>query len=369
MAGMKPSRIPHPHDVLALFTTGIVYWLKIAPGARGELRRWKSYAQSIPDPLLRRHALEKLSNEALNPEAATFFAVLAPKTHRARLVRLIVAYQVMYDFLDAVNEEPGFSSLRDGLQLHSALTHAVQDTQVSTDYYGHDSRYNDGGYLDTLVNACRNALDSFPSRTSLTPALIVAAKRCGEAQSHNHAVSVEGYDQLIRWSQEQAINSDYLWWELAAGGISCLAIHALFSFAAISNATTLDAKLVDAAYFPPVCAISALLDSLIDLPHDSNTTNHSFAAHYMSDRHASERYNAIIADGVEKVKLLRNARRHRVILAGITGYYLSAAEASGDFAYPVRINMTKREPIVLPILTIMRFRRWAHDRRLRRSRE
>jgi tetraprenyl-beta-curcumene synthase len=361
MAGMKPPRIPNPRDVLALLTTGITYWFTIAPTARSELRRWKRYARSIADPALRGHALEKLSNEALNPEAAAFFAVLAPKTSRSRLVRLIVAYQVMYDYLDAVNEAPTFSSLRDGLQLHRALLDAVLSQQTSTDYYLHDSQHEDDGYLNALIHTCRDALDACPSRGVLTPALIAAARRCGEAQARNHAVSIEGYDQLIDWSERQAPCSGYLWWELAAAGISCLAIHALFAAAATPKTTPYEAQRIDAAYFPPVCAISALLDSLIDLPHDADTINHSFAAHYTASSHAAERYEAIIADAEEQLSGLRHARRHRIILAGITGYYLSAPEAHNTFAHTVTVRaISAANPVIWPILAVMCIRRLKH---------
>jgi tetraprenyl-beta-curcumene synthase len=361
MAGMKPLRILNPRDALALLTTGITYWLTIASAARSELRRWTRYARSIPDPVLRGHALGKLSNEALNPEAAAFFAVLAPQTNRLRLVRLIVAYQVMYDYLDAVNEELAFSSLRDGLQLHRALLDAVQFQQFSTDYYKHDPRRDDGGYLNTLINTCRDVLDACPSRVALTPALIAAARRCGEAQARNHAVSIEGYDQLIDWSEKQAAGSGYLWWELAAAGISCLAIHALFAAAATPKTTPHEAQCTDAAYFPPVCAISALLDSLIDLPDDADTINHSFVAHYTSSSHAAERYAAIIADAEEQLSGLRYARRHRIVLAGITGYYLSASEAHTTFAHAVTTRAIRAvSPVIWPILAVMRIRRLKH---------
>jgi len=363
MAGMKPLRIPNPRDALALLFTGITYWLTIAPTARSEIRRWKRHARSIPDPVLRGHALGKLSNEALNPEAAAFFAVLAPKTNRSRLVRLIVAYQAMYDYLDAVNEEPTLSSLRDGLQLHRALLDTVQLQQTSNDHYMPGSHHHDdGGYLDALINTCRDLLDAFPSRVALTPALIAAARRCGEAQARNHAVSIEGYDQLIDWSEKQSpCSREYQWWELAAAGISCLAIHALFAAAATPKTTPHEVRSIDAAYFPPICAISALLDSLIDLPHDADTVNHSFAAHYTSSSYAGERYAAIITDAEAQLSGLRHARRHRIILAGITGYYLSAPEAHNKFAHTVTTRaVSAASPVIWPILAVMRIRRLKH---------
>lgn len=370
MAGMKTLRIPNPRDTFALIITGVTYWLTIAPLARREIRRWKRHAQSISDPMLRRHALGKLSDESLNPEAAAFFAVLAPITRRPQLVRLIVAYQAMYDYLDAVNEEPFLSPLRYGLQMHSALIDTVQLQQVSRACYILDPHHNDNGYLNALITTCREVLSGFPSRVALTPILITAAERCAEAQARNHAVSIEGYQQLIDWSESRSPRSSgYQWWELAAAGISCLAIHALFAAAANPQTSSCEAQTIDTAYFPPICAISALLDSLIDLTDDTDTINHSFAAHYTTNGYAAERYAAIISDANEQLSELTHAPRHRVVLAGIIGYYLSDPQAGAKFAHTVRARaIVAASPVIWPILAVMRVRRLKHAAATRRCR-
>src|SRR5580658_8672334 len=293
---MRSLRISSLGEALALLAANIDYWLTIAPAARGELERWRDYALSIPDPVLKTHALQKLSSEALNSEGATIFALLAPKANRRRLIRLIVAYQTMYDYLDAVNEEPAFSPLRDGLQLHRALLNTIQAGTLQTDYYANHDERDDGGYLNALVGACRDTLSALPSTAVIIPALTLAIRRCSEAQAHNHAGAVEGREQLIYWSEKQAPSSEYLWWELAAAGVSSLALHALLAASATPRMTSYEAQRIGAAYFPSVCAISALLDSLIDLERDANTTNHRFAANYASSDQAAERYAAIIVD-------------------------------------------------------------------------
>jgi tetraprenyl-beta-curcumene synthase len=319
--------------------------------------------------VLREQALKKLSSEALNSEGVAVFALLAPRASRRKLIRLTVAYQVMHDYLDGVNEDPPFSAVRDGLQLHRALLDAVQSPQAPTDYYSHHSEYDDGGYLSALVRTCRDALDTLPSMEVVTPALIVAAKRCGEAQAYNHAGPEKGYDQLVRWSKQQIPDSGYLWWELAAAGVSSLAIHALLAAAATPKMTSREAWRIGAAYFPAVCAISTLLDSLIDLAGDADTTNHRFAAHYTSSGQAAKRYAAIIADAEARLGGLRRARRHRTLLTGVLGYYLSAPEARSEFARPVTSRAIGAvSPAIWPILAIMRIRRLKHAAALSRKR-
>jgi hypothetical protein len=350
--------------IIALVTAGVVYWLTIYPRARLEIRRWRRRAKRISDPTLRAAALYKLSHERLNPEAAAFFAVLAPRRHRRALVRLMVDFQIAYDYLDAINEEPASASLRNGLQLHRALSDAVSaqpadaDAQPqSTDYYRYHPQQDDCSYLVDLVRACRAAIATLPSAVALEPLLRHAAERCGEAQSRNHAVLVEGNQQLIDWAAKQQASGEYLWWELAAAGISCLALHALFAAAACTT-TLAEAERIDMAYYPPICAISALLDSLVDRHDDAGGTNHSFVGHYPTASLTAERFGAITSEASALCSALANHRRHAVILAGIASFYLSAPGASSELAKPAATRtLACLGPSSVPILAVMRLRR------------
>jgi tetraprenyl-beta-curcumene synthase len=344
---------------------GLVYWLGIYPQVRRELAGWEHRAGRIPDPVLRDQALGKLSGERLNPEAAALFAVLAPRAQRRRVVRLIVAYQVLYDYLDAVNEEPSCAELRNGLQLHRALTEAVSADLPISNYYLHHPRHQDGGYTRALTEACRRIVPTLPSVARNVPVLADATDRCAQAQSRNHAILASGEAQLIAWSLAQAPGrSDYLWWELAAGGISCLGIHALLASAADPKANAKDAAQLDAAYFPSICAVSALLDSLADYHSDAGTSNHSFIAHYRDSAHAAERLVAIAADAAERTNRLRHSRRHAVILAGITSYYLSSPSARAGFPAPVAEALIRSVgSLATPMRAAMRARRYVHASR------
>jgi len=354
MIGMNSSRI---REAAALLATGVVYWLTIYPRARREIRRCRRRACSIPDPTLRDTALATLAREHLNPEAAAFFAVLASPLRRGPLVRLIVDFQVAYDYLDAINEQPASAPLRNGLQLHRALSDAVRGHAGTANYYAHHPQSDDGGYLAGLVRACQRAIRKLPSTAAIEPVLVRAAERCGQGQSRNHAMLVEGDGQLAQWSAGQARQSDYLWWELAAGGISCLALHALFAAAACKT-TIEEARRVDAAYFPSICSISALLDGLIDIPRDVGTTNHNFVAHYDSGGQAAERFAAITEEAHALLGTLTNHHRHALILAGIASFYLSAPGARTEFAAPVaRRTLECLGSASVPILAVMRLRR------------
>ncbi|HLH14446.1 MAG TPA: DUF2600 family protein [Solirubrobacteraceae bacterium] len=358
---MSRRRGTAAREICALLAAGLEYWLTIFPRAWLEIRRCRALALAIPDPTLRAHALHKLTVERMNPEAAAFFAVLAPRRRRGALVRLMVDFQVAYDYLDAINEQPDTASLRNGLQLHRALCDVLQSSDGAADavgdYYRHHPQQDDGGYLRELVDACRAAMCALPCARETAPVLARAIQRCAEAQSRNHAVLVEGDAQLIEWAAAQPDGERYLWWELAAAGISCLAIHALFA-AAAGSTTREQAHRIDAAYYPSVCAISALLDSLVDEPGDAVSANHSFVGHYRTRALAERRFGAIAGEARALADMLAGRARHAVILAGIASFYLSAPEARSGRARPAAARTLEcLGASTIPMLAVMRWRR------------
>lgn len=315
---------------------GAVYWLWLQPLARREIAFWDRRARAIPDQSLRECALGKLCDEALNPEAAALFAVLAPAVERRRVAVFIVAYQILYDYLDAVNEMPKCTELRTGLQLHLALTDALDVGGDLSDVYPHHSyERGDGGYVEALVRACRDALGALPPAASKV--LISAGTRCGTAQSHNHAFLACADKSLIQWSlRQRSVGAAYQWWELAAAGISCLAVHALVACAAHPKSFERQLLSVDRAYFPSVCALSALLDSLADFYTDAGSENYSFVAHYRDGEQVADRLVAIADEANALLGELPCSARHKVILVGICCYYLSCASVLAGFPASAR---------------------------------
>lgn len=355
-------------EARALLAVGFAYWLVIHRQARRELEVWDDLAGRIPDPLLREQALAKLSGERLNPEAAALFAVLAPRAQRRRVVSLIVAYQVLYDYLDGVNELPRFGELADGLQLHTSLTEALLPDRPLSDPYLRHPDSDDGGYVRELCLACRRLAAELPL-AGAQGTIARATSRCGQAQSYNHAAESTGRARLAAWSRAQdRTDRGYLWWELAAGGISCLNIHALIASAADARGGGDYAEMVDGAYFPAVCAISALLDSLADYHLDVRTGNHSFVGHYRDAEQAAERLAAITAEARRLGCSLRGRRRHAVILAGIVAYYISAPSVWHGFTAPAAERLRRSVgPLGACMYAAMRLRRRRHNRRLRAS--
>lgn len=301
----------------------------VLPYARRELARWRESAASIPDPVLREQALEAVTGKARNAEATAVLSILAPRRTRRIVLRASTALQVAVDYLDSLGERPGSDPLGDGLELHGALAAALEPGGETRNWYVHHPRWEDGGYLDRLVAACREAAASLPSAERVLPLARRAAIRCGQGQSHTHA-AVSSSDALQRWASEVPAPEAFEWWEVAAGASSSVAAHALLVLAGNPGATRAQAELVDEAYFPSIGALTVLLDDLVDLEADRKADQHNYMRYYLSPAAAAERLEAIVASARGSISRLPHPGPHRAILAGILAFYLKSPGVDTD---------------------------------------
>jgi tetraprenyl-beta-curcumene synthase len=337
------------------------YRLTVIPALRREQRLWGEAAGGIPDPVLRRQALSALEDKALNVEAIGVFATLAPRPQRRRAIRAMAALQIAIDFIDTLGESSGEHRLQDGLALHRALVVALSPGAPPEDWYRHHPRSEDGGYLSSLVAACQEAVRSLPSQAAILPFARRAAERCGEGQSHTHAdpSSLEG------WAAQLDSPPGYRWWEVAAGASSSVAAHALIAAAAHPAAagpaaTADEAELIDAAYFPPIGALTVLLDDLIDRDEDAAAGEHNYMDYYSSAGEAADRLALIAARASAAAAKLSQPRRHAAILTGVAAFYLSAAGARTPFAPPIRDRLLDSlGPAARPLAALLRLQRRA----------
>lgn len=242
------------------------YWLGVFPRVCRERRRWRARAQAIPDPELRRIALESQRKWG-NVEGAAAFAALVPRgRHRAAAARAMVCFQAAYNYLDLLGEQPNSDPATAGRRLHRALPVALDPGAPHEDYYagltrsrdggragaggrpgeghrpddggrsGHGHPPDDGGYLTGLVDSCRAALTQLPAYPELASAARAAAERIVEFQSCNTGEIQGDYRALERWARAVTPDgSDLYWWETAAAGGSSLAIYALIALAAAAG--------------------------------------------------------------------------------------------------------------------------------------
>lgn len=300
------------------------YWTSVHPVVTRELVRWRRHALSIPDPVLRQHALDKLHDAGEHAQVAAILATLAPRHAREAVVTAMVALEVAYDYLDALTEQPGADTVANGLALHAALGDSV-GASSSGRYYRLHPQHDDGGYLHTLVTTCRDRFEQLPSSAHVAPTIQRTAAACGEAQTRAHAVPRAGFDQLANWAIQTVDTGDLFWWETAAGlAASIISVHAQIAAAATSVGTS-DVEALAAGYLP-VCALITMLDSIIDLPRDIADGSHNFASYYPDTAIAAARIVALAGIAATASTAIHGDSRHHhlLLIAGAIGFYLSS---------------------------------------------
>ncbi len=348
-------------DTLALIETLGCYWLAVFPVARRELCSWRARARAIPNSTLREIACRTLGAEGLNAEGAALFAMLAPAGRRSAVTRLLVAFQVMYDYLDALTEQPAPEQMRSSRQLHRALLAALGGPTPSNGYFAHYALADtdDGGYLGELVESCRAIFCELPGAEEAMPYGIRAAARSAEGQSHSHTAAFTPGPELIRWARrETPAGRDLRWWETAAAAESSLLIHALLASAAGHDFSATYAMSIVAAYWPWITGLNALLDDLIDMAEDATEGTHSYVGRYASPAEAAQRLAAMAAEASAAIAELPLRRRHAVIFAAMTSYYLSAPQAvDATISLVARAVAEQVEMDLRPLLVMLRLRR------------
>jgi tetraprenyl-beta-curcumene synthase len=329
------------------------------PRVAREIRAWRTRACAIPDGRLREDALISLRRERLNVEGAALFASI-PESQAPNLLRALVAYQVILDFLDTVTERFVDCPRESGLQLHRALVDALDLHAPMADYYRfHPRGVDDGGYLKELVTVCRSNCANLPGYALVRDRAMSAAGRLVVQVANHDPLPARRKAALVAWAENQpASDFDVSWFELAAAASSTLGIHALLALAVEPNPRADVVATVDAAYFPWICAASTFLDSLVDQDDDVRDGSHSYLAHYPDTQTALRRLHEITQRSVSETNRLPRAERHAVIVCGMIAMYLSKASArSSELRSATReiLSAAGSLPrIQLPIMRIMR---------------
>ncbi len=323
------------------------YLSAIFPLARRELWRWERRAAAIPDPTLRAHALETLHAEHMNAEGAALFAVLTPPRWRVQVARTLVAYQTMYDYLDTLTELPECNEPLSCVELHRALDDALHLHGPVSDWYRLHPQREDR-YLPALVATCRAGLASLPSFDVVQSAAIDSVRRATEVQTLNHRPALHRRSGLRAWG-EQAVNDDgqLTWWEHAAGACSTLDLHTLLALAGEPDLTLADLD-PTIRHGTALSALNTILESLVDLPADRRSGDHSYVSYYGSPGEAAERLRVLTAATIERARLLRRSARHLAIAQAMSSMYLSRAEARAAEVRPAARTVRRTLPSPTP---------------------
>jgi tetraprenyl-beta-curcumene synthase len=351
---------------VALALANARYWPTVAPLVRAQLDRYKQRAQAIRDPVLQALALDKLSDQRFHAQVAATLATLAPRAHRKHAVQAIVAIEVIYDYLDALTEQPVSDPLGNGRRLSQTFTDAISIHREPTgDYYALNPQSDDHGYLQALVADARDALARLPATNAITEVAQRCTPRFAEAQIRAHAVTSLGSDQLQEWATRHATGTALSWFEYFAGATSTvLGLHALIAAAAHPHTTSQDATQIDALYLY-IGVIVTMLDSVIDYERDVKSTGKPGYARYYEDPDQLLRgLTNATRHAMSYARTTPNAAHHIMTLVGVVAFYTSAPTATSPFAATVTAHIQRElRPLITPTLAVMRT--WRLAKRLR----
>jgi tetraprenyl-beta-curcumene synthase len=307
------------------------YWLSVFPRVAGEVSRRRLLASRIPDPVLRRLALQALDHKRGNLEGAAAFAALVPSTNRALVVRALVGCQAICDYLDLLAEQPNRDPVANGYWLHEALRVATTPGSSHRDYYMRNGRGEDGGYLRTLVEGTREPLAKLPRFALVASPMRRAAERVVAYQALNHGDASGSYEPFERWATAETRSTTGLhWWETGAGAGSTLTLYALIATAADPHLRASDVEAIEGAYFPWVGALHSLLDSLVDHDEDLAAGERGLIDCYPSPLDVATRMQAIAREALARAVALPHGRRHALILAAMTSFYICELHRSSS---------------------------------------
>jgi len=275
------------------------------------------------------------------------------------MLRLLVAYELIWDYLDCVHEQsPGETN---GRQLHRALVDAVEVDGPLTDWYRFHLSDDDGGYLAALVETCRAECRRLPSYEQTRPVLQQEAWRA-QVLALNHIDDPDLRDAALRgWAaHEFPVEDVFAWYELSGGASASMLVLVLFVLAGIPETTSADVEQMREAYWPWLSLAATMLDSYVDAAEDVRNGDHSYVAHYPSREAAVERIGEIIGRSAANVRGLPNGHRHTVILACMIAMYLSKDSANtAEFRASTRKlieaggSLTR---VLVPVLRLWRIR-------------
>jgi tetraprenyl-beta-curcumene synthase len=333
---------------------------------RSELKRWEKQARHIRDPALQSLALEKLREEHFNAEVAATLAVLAPRRHRRHAVEAIVAFEVMYDYLDGLTEQPATEPLCNGRQLYQSFVDAVIPThEIRCDYYHYNPHKDDSGYLQQLALTVKTALAQLPSAQVIARVTRDSAIRCAEAQVRVHASQQLARDKVQEWAHSQAQSIGLDWRAYLAGAMaSVLCVHALIAASANEHMTIEQGRNLDATYLH-ISALSTMLDSLTDYQHDTAVGTTWYLDLWQDQQLFGAQLAQVAKQAIQRARALPNGPHHVMTLAGVVAYYTSSPIIDSGHTQPLAARVHRElKPLLTPTLAVMQS--WRLAKRLRR---
>ncbi|KXG78445.1 tetraprenyl-beta-curcumene synthase family protein [Thermotalea metallivorans] len=301
---------------------------EVFPVVNQELHIWRTVASDSPEPVLSQQALASIEKKAFHAQGGSIYSLY---THQVDppLIKFIVALQTISDYLDNLCDRVGLDSYIAFLQLHKAMTDALDPSDSFSDYYAYYPYTKDGGYLHHLVNTCKEYVRRLPKYALVQQEVIMFGQLYAEMQSYKHVSPSIREEAMNHWAKKHlSLYPDLSTWEFAAAAGSTLGIFVLCALASDDSLTTEDVQEVKKAYFPWICGLHILLDYFIDQKEDLGMGDLNFVSYYRNSNEKKERLQWFLQQSLKKVMPLKNQIFHLTVIEGLLAMYFSDPKAS-----------------------------------------
>jgi len=295
----------------------------ILPEVRAELGRWRDRAGGIPDPELRKQALDSIAGKQFHCEGGGVYAA-ANLESRHVLIPLIVALQTISDYLDNLCDRSTSLDPNDFRLLHQSMLDAVTPGAALRNYYALRDEQDDGGYLAALVEECQRRTGQLPAYAKVQPFVAELVQLYGDLQVYKHIDPAKREGQLLAWwDKHAALYPELQWNEFAAATGSTLGMFMLFLAASDPQLEERQAKEIRIRYFPSICGLHILLDYLIDQAEDREGGDLNFCSYYADQSMLNGRMERMVKAARSAAEGLPFGHFHRMIVEGLVALYLS----------------------------------------------
>jgi tetraprenyl-beta-curcumene synthase len=295
----------------------------ILPEVRKELDGWRKVAGEIPDLELRKQALDSLETKQFHCQGgAVYAAIELPERHT--LIKLIVAYQTISDYLDNLCDRSTSMDPEDFRLLHQSMLDAINPDALPLHYYAFRQEQNDGGYLLKLVETCHSCIRLLPGYAIALPFIQDLVGLYTDLQVYKHIDPELREEALLNWWSIHRDRTPQLGWnEFAAATGSTVGVFMLFLSATDPHLDQATVATIHSSYFPHVCCLHIMLDYLIDQEEDRVGGDLNFCNYYKDSETLLDRIAFIVESAREDVANIPSPSFHRLIIEGLLAIYLS----------------------------------------------
>jgi tetraprenyl-beta-curcumene synthase len=295
----------------------------ILPDVHLYLKDWRRKAERIPNVELRKQAMMSIDTKTFHCEGGAIYGLLAG-SHRSEVIKFIVAYQTISDYLDNLCDRSTSLDPGDFQALHQSMLHALTPEALPENYYRLREEQDDGGYLTELVQTCQDVLRQLPNYGLIKDSLHELAHYYCDLQVHKHVIEKDRVPRLKAWFDSYSDNLPVMsWYEFSACSGSTLGIFCLVSYAFQGNQSKDFYTKIKKGYFPWVQGLHILMDYFIDQEEDRRGGDLNFCFYYDDEAMMVERFLHFINEADKSIATLPDKKFHYLINRGLLGIYLA----------------------------------------------